>query len=213
MEYCAENIPAYKPISRLRLPHPRGRLDRRAGARLHAGRRLRLRGAGPVPRPGHRAVRARAVVLLRRAPRLLRGDRQVPRRPPDLGPLAARRLRRDDREGPAAALPHPDRRGVASPPSSRTTTSSGRRSRRCRRPRRHPVAAHQRPRRGARPAQREGRPDRAAHPAGDHGGDGGHERGRPARRLLVRRGAHRRASSARRRRSSPASRTWAPTAR
>ena len=30
----------------LRLPHPRGRLDRRAGARVHARRRLRLRGGG-----------------------------------------------------------------------------------------------------------------------------------------------------------------------
>ena len=94
MEYCAEKIPAYKPISRLRLPHPRGRLDRRAGARLHPCRRLRLRGAGALPRPGRRAVRPRAVLLLRLAPGLLRGDRQVPRRPADLGPLAARRLRR-----------------------------------------------------------------------------------------------------------------------
>ena len=59
-------------------------------------------------------------------------------------------------------------------------------------PRRHPVAAHQRPRRGAGAAERQGRPDRAAHPAGDHGGDRRHERRRPARRLLVRRGAHRR---------------------
>ena len=49
-------------------------------------------------------------LLLRRAHRLLRGDRQVPRRPPDLGALDARRLRRHDREGPVAALPHPDRR-------------------------------------------------------------------------------------------------------
>ena len=48
MEYCAENIPDYKPLSRLRLPHPRGRLDGRAGAGLHPRRRLRLRRAGAV---------------------------------------------------------------------------------------------------------------------------------------------------------------------
>ena len=40
--------PALQAAQRLRLPHPGGRLDRRAGARLHAGRRLRLRRAGPV---------------------------------------------------------------------------------------------------------------------------------------------------------------------
>jgi hypothetical protein len=44
----------------LRLPHPRGRLDRRAGARVHPRRRLRLRRARPVARHGRRRVRARA---------------------------------------------------------------------------------------------------------------------------------------------------------
>ena len=42
------------------LPHPRGRLDGRAGAGVHPGRRLRLRRARPVARPGRRRVRARA---------------------------------------------------------------------------------------------------------------------------------------------------------
>ena len=37
---------ALAPGLDLRLPHPRGRLDRRAGARLHARRRLRLRRGG-----------------------------------------------------------------------------------------------------------------------------------------------------------------------
>ncbi len=41
-----------------------------------------------------RRVRAAAVLLLQRPHRLLRGDRQVPRRPPDLGALDARALRR-----------------------------------------------------------------------------------------------------------------------
>ena len=44
----------------VRLPHPRGRLDGRAGARVHAGRRLRLRRARAVARPRRRRVRARA---------------------------------------------------------------------------------------------------------------------------------------------------------
>ena len=49
---------------------------------------------GLVARPRRRRLRARPVVLLRRPRRLLRGDREVPRRPADLGALAARRLRR-----------------------------------------------------------------------------------------------------------------------
>ncbi len=44
----------------LRLPHPRGRLDGRAGARVHARRRLRVRRARAVARPGRRRLRARA---------------------------------------------------------------------------------------------------------------------------------------------------------
>ena len=91
---------ALAPDLDLGLPHPRGRLDRGAGARVHARGRLRLRRAGARARPRRRRVRAAAVVLLQRAPRLLRGDREVPRRAPHLGARAARALRR---EGPALA--------------------------------------------------------------------------------------------------------------
>ena len=61
-----------------------------------------------------------------------------------------------------------------------------------RRARRHPVAAHQLLRRGARAADRGGGPDRAADPAGDRPRDRRHQHDRPARRLLLRRDAHRR---------------------
>ena len=175
----------------VRLPHQGGGLDRRAGARLHPRRRVRVRGTRPVPRPGYRAVRAGPVVLLRRAHRLLRGDREVPRRPADLGPVAARRLSRHVAQGPVAALPHPDRRGLAHRPAAGQQHRPHRRRGPRGRPRRDQLAAHQRPGRGARAAGRGGRGDRAAHPAGHHGGDRRGERGRPARRLVVRRGAHR----------------------
>ena len=69
----------------LRLPHPRGRLDGRPRAGLHPGQRLRLRRGGPGRRPGGRRVRPPPLLLLQRPHRLLRGDRQVPRRPPHLG--------------------------------------------------------------------------------------------------------------------------------
>ena len=61
MEYCAAEIPRVQAAVGLRLPHPRGRLDRRAGAGVHARRRLRLRRAGPVARAGRQHLRARPV--------------------------------------------------------------------------------------------------------------------------------------------------------
>ena len=87
---------AVAPDLDLRLPHPRGRLDGRAGARVHARRRLHVRRVGDRARPRRRRLRAAALVLLQRAPRLLRGDRQVPRRAADLGARAARPLRREE---------------------------------------------------------------------------------------------------------------------
>ena len=62
--------------------------------------------------------------------------------------------------------------------------------------RRSPVAAHEQLRRGARPADRACRHDRAPH-AADPDARGGHDRhGRPARRLVLHRGAHGRARGA-----------------
>ena len=73
-----------------RLPHPRGRLDGRAGAGLHARRRLHVRRGDDRPRRAGGRLRAAPELLLQRAHRLLRGDRQVPRRAPHLGARAAR---------------------------------------------------------------------------------------------------------------------------
>src|SRR4051794_6242267 len=63
----------------LRLSHPRGWIDRSAGAGVHAEGRLHVRRAGDRARARRRRLRATAVVLLQRAHRLLRGDREVPR--------------------------------------------------------------------------------------------------------------------------------------
>ena len=103
-----------------RLPHPRGRLDRRAGAGLHAGRRLPLRRAVPGPRPGRRRLRPAAELLLQRPQRRLRGDRQVPRRPRAVGrgDAATATARRRRRRGSCASTP---RR-----PAARCRTSSRR---------------------------------------------------------------------------------------
>ena len=90
-----------------------------AGARLHARQRLRLRRRRDRARARRGRVRAAAELLLQRAPRLLRGDRQVPRGPADLGPRAARALRREEPALLADALPHADRRRLADRPAAR----------------------------------------------------------------------------------------------
>ncbi len=94
IEWCTQTHAALAPDLDLGLPHPRGGGDGGAGARVHARRRLRLRRGLPGAGDGRRRLRAAAVVLLQRPHRLLRGDRQVPRRPPHLGARAARPLRR-----------------------------------------------------------------------------------------------------------------------
>ena len=83
----------------LGVSHPRGGLDGGAGARVHVGERVRVRGAGDAGGVGGGCVRAAAVVLLQRAHRLLRGDREVSGGAADLGAVAARPVRRARRSG------------------------------------------------------------------------------------------------------------------
>ena len=96
-----------------------------------------------------------------------------------------------DREGAVAALPHPDGRRLADRPAAvqQRRPHGGRGAGRG--PRRHQLAAHQRPGRDPRAAQRAGGGDRAADPAGADGGDRRRQCRRPAGRFLVRRAAHR----------------------
>ena len=102
------------PVSVSRLPHPRGGRDGGPGAGVHAGRRLRATSSSVSARGlDVDTLRLRAVVLLQRAHRLLRGDREVPRRSPHLGALAARSLRRHRSRRDDAPVPHADRRRVA----------------------------------------------------------------------------------------------------
>ena len=84
-EFCARRAPQVEHHLHLRLPHARGRGDGRPGAGLHARRRDRLRGGGGRPRARRRRLRRAPVVLLRGVVGALRGGRQVPRGPPDVG--------------------------------------------------------------------------------------------------------------------------------
>ena len=78
-----------------RLSHPRGRLDGGAGGRVHVRQRDRLRAGGDRRRARRQPLRPAALVLLQRAQRLSRGDREVPRGAAAVGADHARPVRRD----------------------------------------------------------------------------------------------------------------------
>ena len=61
VEFCARELPPLASDLDLGLPHPRGRLDGCAGARVHARRRLHVRGLGAGARARGRRVRAAVV--------------------------------------------------------------------------------------------------------------------------------------------------------
>ena len=111
--------------------------------------------------------------------------------------IMKRALRRDEPEGARAALPRADRRldahGAAAREQHRPRRDPGVR----RRVRRHAVTAHERVRRGARAADATLGEARAAHAAAARRRGGRPRHRRPARRLVLHRGADRRARGAR----------------
>ena len=103
---------ALAPGLDLGLPHSRGRLDRRPGARLHARRRVRLRRAGSsagststTSRRGSRSSSTRTSTSSKRS--------RSTGPPAGSGPRAPRALRREERALVAHALPRADRRCLA----------------------------------------------------------------------------------------------------
>ena len=131
MEWTAPStMPALQAAVGVRLPHPGGRLDGRAGAGLHPRRRVRLRRARACARPGRRRVRARACrssstptsTSSRRSPSSARPAGSGP------GGCATSTARARTRRSGCASTPRPP--GCRSPRSSPTTTSSVRPSRR-----------------------------------------------------------------------------------
>ena len=149
----------------LRLPHAGSRRDGGPGARLHAGRRHRVRARRRGGRPRHRRVRAAAVVLLGDRHELLHGDRQAARRPPAVGQAHQGRVRAEGRPVAGAAHPLPDSR-LEPHGAGRVQQRHAHRHRgHGGHARRHPVAAHQRARRGDRAADGLLRPHRPQHAA------------------------------------------------
>ena len=107
VEWCAERMPRWHPIS------ISGYHIREAGSTAQQELAFTLKDGftyvecGARARAGRRRLRAAPVVLLQRPHRLLRGDRQVPGRTPDLGPRDARHLRRPTRRVACACASTP----------------------------------------------------------------------------------------------------------
>ena len=195
--YCARHAPQLQRICVLRLPHPRGRLDGRAGDRV----RVRQRHARTST-----AILARGVDVDDFATRSrwifnthidffeeiakYRALRRMWAR------LMSERLRRDRPARADAAHPHADGRLHA----DRAAAGEQHRARRVpgagRGARRRAVAGPLLLRRGAGAPHREGAADRGAHAADHRRGDRRHRHRRPARRLVLRRVADRRARAA-----------------
>ena len=180
-----------------RVPHPRGRIDGRAGGGVHAGRRHRLRAGRRQRGPRRGPLRAAPVVLLQRALQLPGGDRQVPRRPAPVGAHHEGAIRREGRAIHGAALPLADRRQhphrAAAREQHRARGAAGAVGG-VRRRAEHP---RKRLRRGAGPAHRALGQAGAPHSAGDRRGDRHHRQRRPHGRRLDDRVAHRRHRGAR----------------
>ena len=140
----------------------------------------------------------RLSLLLQRAHRLLRGDRQVPRGAADLGARAARDVRRQEPEKSWLMRFHTQTAGVVADGAAAAQQRRPHRDRGARRgARRHAVAAHQLARRGARAPERGGGARGAAHAADHRARDRRDEHDRPARRLVLRRVADRSHGAAR----------------
>ena len=92
-----------------RLSHSRGWLDRRTGSGIHVRQRHRLRGVSTAGGARRQQLRTAAVVLLQRAQRFSRRDREVPGGAAAVGADHARTLRRDAARAPSNCASTPRR--------------------------------------------------------------------------------------------------------
>ena len=148
----------------LRLSHAGGGRDAGPGARLYARRRRRVCARRARRRARRRPLRAAPVVLLGDRHELLHGSRQAARRAPAMGE-ADEAVRSEGRAFALAAHALPDL-GLVAHRAGRVQQRDAHRDRGDGGdPGPHPVAPHQRARRGAGAADRFLRPHRAQHPA------------------------------------------------
>ena len=138
-------------------------------------------------------LRRAALVLLQRAQPLLPGGGEVPRGAAAVGADHARALRRDEPEGPGAALPRPDGRLDTDRAAAGEQHRAGRDPGALGGCRRRAVDPHERLRRGARAPDRALGEDRPSHAAAARARGRRDRHGRPVRRRLLHRGADGRA--------------------
>ena len=191
IEFCTAARAAVEPGVDQRLPHPRGRLDGRAGAGLHAGRRLPLRRRSAwraawtstsSPR-GSASSSTRTTTCSRKSPST--GP------PACCGPNALRNHYGAKNENSWKLRFHAQTAGCSlqdkqprGEPDPRRLPGAGRGAGRL------PVAAHQQHGRNAGPAVGTRRHAGPAHAAGAGPRNGRDQHGRSARRQLLRRNAH-----------------------
>ena len=189
IEYTAEHMPRFNSISisGYHMQEAGATADQELAFTIADGLEYVRAALGPGPR--RRRVRRPAVVLLRHRHELLHGGRQAAGRPPAVAPGHGA-VRPEEAAVAHAAHPLPDLGRVAHRAGPVQQRGPHHRRGHGRGARRHPEPAHQRLRRGARPAHRLPRPHRPQHPADPRRGDRHPPRGRPARRQLLRRGAH-----------------------
>ena len=194
--YCREYLPAWNSISISGYHMAEAGATPAQEVAFTLANGGRLRGGRVGRRPDRRPVRTAAVVLLRFPDHAAGGDRQVPGRPADLGRLMRDHFGASDPKSAMLRF-HTQTAGVQlTAQQPEVEPRPGHRPSARGRARRHPVAAHQLLRRGARAADREGGPTGPAHPAGAG------LRDRPDRRPSTR--------SPARTPSSPSPTTWRP---
>ena len=186
-EFCAAELPKWNTIS------ISGYHMREAGATAAQELAFTLADAiayvrgGGRPRARRRRLRRAPVVLLRGLVGAVRGGRQVPRGPPDVGDDHEGALRRIERPFDGVPVPRPDGRVEPDRPVDRQQRGADHDPGAVRGPRRRPEPAHELPRRGPGAPDRGGGPARPADPA-DHRLRGRRDRdARPAGRLVLRR--------------------------
>ena len=187
------------PQARAGLESGVGRRSAHAAGRRDAGRDHGLHHLDRAPicarlhrsRHGHRRRAAAFHFLLRHIDQLLRGGRQIPRRPAHLGAAGARTARRQGAGLVALQIPRPDLR-------RRSHRAAAAQQYRARRGAGHgwhhertAILAHRRLRRSDHHADRGDRAHRGGHAEHPARGGASVRRHRPARRLLLRRDADR----------------------
>ena len=107
--YCRERIPRWNTISISGYHFREKGCSAVQEVGVHARERDRLRAGRARRRARDRRVRAAAGVLLQRPQQRVPGGREVPRRPPDVGPDHARAVRTPRTSGPGgcASTPRP----------------------------------------------------------------------------------------------------------